>query len=471
MGTADDAEGRKMRLHRNDQLFLDFAPMDQEEIERLEVMDKVLKKADRELALVTADLTEGVKLDIGRPGMRADQVLRMALVKQMFRLSYEVLYKRVGDSIALRKFCGYEFELPPKPSTLQENIKKIRPETFEAVHRALVAYAKKEGIEDGKKVRLDTTPVETNIHHPTDSALLWDGVRVLTRMLKSARAVFPGANITFHDRTRVTKKLAFAIANAKGETERTPLYRDMIRYAEEVLGYAHEGMKKLRSLEGNDDEKEAASEVAKEIGVMAKLVKQVIDQTRRRVFQGEAVPASEKIASLFEPETEIIEKGQRDTIFGHVIALMVGKTSLVLDCLMDLPFSSDVEIYPEAIDRQCEIYGRAPKAVAADGGFASAENARHGLGRGVEDVSFSKRVGKALAFLLPSQAVHRMLMRFRAGIEGVISTLKRAVGLGRCLWKGWESFQSYVWASVVAHNLKTLTRLVVERRGRRAATG
>ena len=159
-----------MRLTRDDQMTLDFTPMDAEKLEELEIMDEILKKADGVLDFVTADLSEGVDLDRGRPGMTAEQVLRMALVKQMQGLSYEKLYDQVHDSIGLRKFCRYEFELPPKPSTLQENIKKIQPETFEAVNRALVKYAKREGLEIGEKIRIDSTAVETDIHHPTDSS-------------------------------------------------------------------------------------------------------------------------------------------------------------------------------------------------------------------------------------------------------------------------------------------------------------
>lgn len=453
-----------MRLSRNNQMVLEFTPMDAEKLEELEIMDGILKKADRILDLVTADLCEGVDLDCGRPGMSAEQVLRMALVKQMHKLSYEKLYDRVHDSIALRKFCRYEFELLPKPSTLHENIKKIQPETFEAANQTLVKYAKREGLESGEQIRIDSTAVETDIHHPTDSSLIWDGVRVITRMLKNAKAVFPGAGIEYHNRTRVVKKLVFAIANAKSPKKRLGPYKKLLKYADEVLFYARSGIKKLRSMTGSEEIRSAARLVAGELKTYADLLAQVINQTKRRVIDGEQVPADEKVVSFFETHTDIIEKGGRETVFGHKICLTAGKTSLVTDCLIEPGNPADTEFFPEALKRHRKLYGFTPTATATDGGFASSDNAEFALRMGVKDVSFGKRVGDTLKELLPSGVVHRLLMRFRAGIEGIISALKRGVGLTRCLWKGWGSFQAYVWSSILAHNVKVLTTLVLDRR-------
>jgi len=458
-----------MRRTRNAQRWLDFNPIDPEIQEKFEVMDKILQSTRSELDLVLADLTEGIDLSTGRTGMSADQVLRMVIAKQMYGYSYEQLHVRVSDSICLRKFCGYEFVLVPKLQTLQENIAKLRPETLEAVHKALVRYARKEGIDNGQKVRIDTLAVEANIHYPTDSSLIEDGVRVLTRMLRSARRVFPEAQITFHDRTRVVKKRTFAVANAKRTEERVKLYRELVKYAEEVLDYAREGTRKLKRLEGTKDAREAARAVAGEIKQMADLLARVIDQTKRRVFSGERVPADEKLVSLFEPHTDIIEKGGRETIFGHKVCVTVGKGNLVLDAIIERGNPADTEFFPEALDRHRRLYGSVPQTVAADGGFASQDNARYAKAKGVENVSFTKRVGKTLRDLLPDRAMQRLLYRFRAGVEGIVSALKRGVGLGRCLWRGWESFESYVWSSVVAHNLKMLTETVWRRQRRRPA--
>jgi IS5 family transposase len=458
-----------MRDVRAPQLGLDFNPMDPELEEKFEVMGKILKNTRRELDLVLADLTDADNLATGRTGMSADQVLRMILVKQMYAYSYEQLHARVSDSICLRRFCGYEFARVPKPQTLQENIAKLSPETLEAIHKALVRYAKKEGIDSGTKVRIDTLAVETNIHHPTDSSLIEDGVRVLTRMLRSARRVFPEARIAFHDRTRVVKKRTFAVVNAKRTEDRVRLYRELVQYAEEVLGYAREGTRKLKGLGGTEDVREAARAAAGDIKQMADLLARVIDQTQRRVFKGESVPADEKVVSLFEFHTDIIEKGGRETVFGHKVCVSVGKGNLVLDAIVERGNPADTEFFPEALDRHRHFYGRAPETVAADGGFASQYNARYAKAQGAEHVSFTKRVGRTLRDLLPDRAMRRLLYRFRAGVEGIVSALKRGVGLGRCPWRGWESFEAYVWSSLAAHNLKMLTETIWKRQRRRTA--
>lgn len=458
-----------MRDIRSDQMWLDFLVVDPKDKEKFEIMDEILKSARPEMDLVLADLTEGVDLSVGRTGMSATQVLRMALVKQMYGFSYERLSARVADSNMLRKFCDYEWGAVPAAQTLQENIRKLRPGTLEAVNRALVKYARKEKIDDGRKVRIDTTAIETNIHHPTDSSLIWDGVRVLTRMLRSARRVFPDARIAFHNHTRAVKKRVFAIANAKSAEAKVRLYRELVSYAKDVLGYARDAVKELKHLDGTEDVRMAARIVASEIKEVADLLARVIDQTRRRVFNEEKVPADEKVVSLFDPDTDIIEKGGRETIFGHKVCLTVGKGNLVLDAMMERGNPADTAFFPEALDRHRAQYGRAAETVAADGGFASTANGEYALAQGVVNVSFSKRVGRALRGLLPDRALRKLLFKFRAGVEGIISALKRGVGLGRCLWKGWESFQSYVWASIAAHNLKMLTDTVWKRRQRRLA--
>ncbi len=445
---------------------LKFTPMDKDKIEELEEMDRILRKADRVLGYVTADLTEEVSPDRGRNGMTAEQVLRMALVKRMYDWSYERLYDRVHDSIALRRFCCYEFEMVPKPSTLQENIKKLRAETFEAVNRELLRFAKRERIEDGRKIRVDTTGVETDIHHPSDSRLLEDAVRVITRLLVDARRVFPRAGIEYHNRTRVVKKRVFAIANAKGPQKRKRLYEELMGYGREVLGHARAGVKRLRRLEGSREEKKAASLVAVSLKEYADFLAKIVNQTMRRVIDGESVPAAEKVVSIFEPHTDIIKKGGRETLFGHKVCFTAGRRSLVLDCMILKGNPADATLYGDALDRHRKHYGYAPEAVATDSGFASVANAEYARAQGVKEACFSRPVGEVFKDL--EKGVIKILSRFRAGVEGIISTLKRAVGLGRCLWKGFESFESYVWSGLVANNLKRLTEILVGRRRKRA---
>lgn len=445
-----------MRRIFNPQLGLEFHPADKKSKAMFEAMDRILKENDHVLDKVAIDLSEGNDPKNGRPGMSAEQVLRVAIVKQLYSLSYQLLFQRLDDSNQLRKFCKYEWEPIPKPSTLQENVKKLTAETLEEVNRAIVKTAREEKVESLQKVRMDTTAVETDIHYPTDSTLIQDCVRVICRILRQARSAFPGAGIVFHDRQRVVKKRALAIINTRGSEAKKALYTDLLHYGKEVLDYARAGVRQLLSISGIAEEEAVAELMAEELVRFADLLEKIIDQTKRRVLQGEKVPADEKVVSIFEEHTDIIEKGGRDTEFGHKVCFTAGKSGIVLDCMVLRGNPADSSLYPEALDRVIEVNGgRVPRSTAADGGFASKSNVEYGESRGVRNVFFNKTKARPKGSVL-SGWLRKVLRNFRAGIEGIISTLKRARGLTRCLWKGWNSFKSYVWCSVVANNLKIL---------------
>jgi len=188
----------------------------------------------------------------------------------------------------------------------------------------------------------------------------------------------------------------------------------------------------------------------------------VIDQTERRVIRGEKVCASEKVVSFFEHHTDIIEKGGREPCYGHKVYLAGGRSGLILDCRVVRGNPRDSSLFSELICRQGGFYGRAPRQVAADGGFASVDNLRWAKGQGIKDVMFSKRRGLSVLDMVKSHWVYRRLRNFRAGIEASISWLKRIFGLARCTWKGWKSFQQYVWSAVVSCNLHVLGRVKME---------
>jgi IS5 family transposase len=448
-----------MRALRTDQMALDFSPVSAKTRQTIELLDEVVRSLGLAvLKRVDVSLGQDVENpDAGRRGMSADQVLRMALVKQMYGFSYRELQVRVEDSILLRKFAGYEFRLVPSHSTLQDNIKAIDAETWEAISTALVKVAIKRGIDSGEKVRIDTTAVETLIHHPTDSSLLWDGVRVLTRTMEEVRVRFAKIRFEFHDRTRACKKLLFTISNAKSTEAAKADYRAMVAYAEEVLGYANGAVKAIRLAVREKAQPVETSAWAVEIERYAELLRKVIDQTKRRVFKGEKVPAEEKIVSIFEDHTDIIEKGGRETEFGHKVCLTIGASTLILDCQILNGNPADSEIFIDALESQIKKYRTIPSAVATDKGFGSADNAKAAIALGVKDLTFSKRPLAAEAQgLLANGTTERLLMRFRAGAEAVISAAKRGVNLARCLWRGWEGYCSYVWSAIAAHNLKMI---------------
>lgn len=188
------------------------------------------------------------------------------------------------------------------------------------------------------------------------------------------------------------------------------------------------------------------------------MARKVIDQTERRVFKGEKVPASKKIVSIFETHTDIIIKDRRDTYYGHKACLCVGASNLITDCVITEGNPADTSLTTTMLDRQREIYGRYPLKAALDGGFASKDNLADAKQRQIKDVCFAKKRGLTVENMCRSQWVYNRLRRFRAGVESIISWIKRCFGFDRCTWKGRRSFESYAWLSGVTANLITLAR-------------
>ena len=407
---------------------------------------------------VLQDLNKGklVAYRKGAGGMSADQVLRCAIVKFLFDFTYIDLAFHIVDSQALSWFCRIGIaDKGFKKSALNKNIKAISGTTWQMINTDLLGYAKQKGIEKGRKVRVDCTCVETHIHHPTDSSLLWDGVRVLTRLIDRCRddvgIKVPG----FHNHTRVAKRRMLAVKNARWKKQRKAAYVDLLKASRKVIGYAQRAMDAIETSSTSDP---LAIALAFQIDHFAGLTRKVIDQTERRVIHGESVDAKDKVVSLFEPHTDIIVKDRRDTLFGHKICLTGGASNLILDCLITEGNPADSDLTIPMLDRQKQIYGRYPLKASFDGGFASKTNLKLAKSRQIKDVCFAKKRGLSETDMCRSQYVYRRLRRFRAGIESGISWLKRCLGLTRCNWKGWDSFKSYVWSSIVAANLLTLAR-------------
>lgn len=181
-------------------------------------------------------------------------------------------------------------------------------------------------------------------------------------------------------------------------------------------------------------------------------------QSRRRVLLGEDVPAQEKVLSIFEPHTDILKKGQREIVYGHRVLFTGGKSNLILDSVTERGNPADAARFIPALDRQKEPYGHLPEQVATDAGFASKPNARKALARGVKDLVFVAPQHKSLRELIKETRAYKQLRKWRAGIEGIISAGKRAFGLDRCTWSGFQSFKAYVQLAVPAFNLQTLAR-------------
>lgn len=434
------------------------ALVDHEHARELDAMSRALDAHPQFVDMVFADLPRGrVQPKTGRPAMTAEQALRAAIVKQMHGLSYEDLAFHLADSLSFRAFCRLDVtEAAPAKSTLQGNIKCIKATTWEEINQVLVMHAKVEGIEDGRRVRFDCTVTETNIHDPSDGALLWDVVRVLTRRMEDAREEF---GLRFKDHTRRAKRRANGVRNAKDDRVRKEKYVDLLAATNDTLAHAQRVALELTNVTTVDAFQLVKAEgIALELQHFIALGERIENQTHRRVVFGEIVPASEKVVSIFESHTDIIVKDRRDTLYGHKLCLAVGRSGLVLDAVVLDGNPADSTLAAAMVDRQERVYGSVPRQVAFDGGFASRLNLETLKAMGVQDVCFSKGRGIAVSEMVKSSWVYRKLRDFRAGIEGCISFLKRCFGLSRCLWRGLESFGAYVWASVVSANLLVIAR-------------
>jgi len=418
----------------------------------LEGMSAIIDALPRTaLVAVHSDIVAaGGDPDKGREGMSADQVLRAMVVKQRMDCTYDELSFHLQDSSTFRAFCRITMGDSLSKSTLQKNIKCITAETWELVNRHLVAYGREHKIELGKKTRTDCTVVESNIHEPTDSSLLWDSVRVLTRLMTQARE-HCGRSFVTH--TRRARRRALGILNAKRPEDRTRLYRDLLAVTGWVVGDARRIADEIGGIAGLQ-----AMLIVAEIEHYLPLVERVVQQTTRRVLNGESVPSPEKIVSIFEPHTDIIVKDRRDALYGHKVCLTTGASGMVLDVVVEAGNPADSTLATRMVTRLKGIFGKAPRQATFDGGFSSKANVLDIKGLGVEDVAFSKHVGLEIEDMVRSEWVFKKLRKFRAGVEAGISWLKRVFGLSRCTWKGHPAFKSYVWASTVAFNLLVLAR-------------
>ena len=430
---------------------------DHSQCQELEMISKIIDANPTICDHILQDLNEGkvIAQRAGAKGMSADQVLRCLIVKTLFDFSYEELAFHIVDSQSLRWFCRIGLaEEGFKKSALNRNIKVITDQTWEIINRQILGYAQINNIEKGRKVRTDCTCVESNIHNPTDSTLLWDAVRVLSRLIERSRDEYGLKVPFFRNHKRRAKRRMLAILNAKNKTQRKAAYIDLLKVSNKVLDYSHRTIEAFKLISINPD----MFPLYGDIEHFADLTAKVIDQTERRVILGQTVPSGEKVVSIFEEHTDIIKKDRRETFYGHKICLTGGVSNLILDCVIAQGNPADTDLTIPMLDRQKHIYGRYPLKASFDGGFASKNNLKLAKDRKIKDVCFAKKRGLKETDMCRSEYVYHGLRRFRAGIESGISWLKRSMGLTRCTWKGWNAFKSYVWSSIVTANLLTIAR-------------
>ncbi len=415
----------------------------------LKAMSQWLDAHPRLVGLVADDLRRHGVRETGRRGLPAESALRCGLLKQHRQLSYEELAFHLEDSSSFRAFARLPLSWTPKKSVLHKTISAIRAQTWEAINRT-----GEEKLEPGRMVRLDSTVTAALMHEPSDSSLLWDGVRVMVRLLQAADALIGGAVVPWRDHRRAAKKRARAIEFTRGRPNRVPHYRELVKLTRATLAYLDQASTKLAAA---PDPRVAPWQA--ELRRYRPLIERIIWQTERRVFFGEAVAAGDKIVSLFEPHADIIVKGSRDAAYGHKLNLITGRSGLILDMVIETGNPADSERFLPMLERHIAFYGEAPRQAAADGGFATRHNLSQAKARGVHDVAFHKKAGLRIEDMVKSRWIYRKLRNFRAGIEAGISWIKRSYGLARCTWRGFDHFKAYIWSSVVAFNLALFARL------------
>jgi len=408
-------------------------------------------------ALIQQDLDAGCAKNArtGRPGLSGEQTLRVLLVRQLTGWTYAELAFHLADSMTYRAFCGISALVPtPSKSALAATLRRVRPTTLRAVNDQLVTSPTARAVEPARTVRMDATVVPTPIHPPTDSNLLLDAVRVLDRLLRRADLLV--GFTAYHRHLKRAKRRAIEIAHLAPQAvaRRAHCYRELLQYAEATASYAACALAQLDVHAASP----ARDRLRTTLLTMLPRVAQVIEQTTRRVVHGEAVPATEKLVSLFEAHTDVIVKDRRGTYYGHKVFVTTGGSGLILDCAIPQGNPADVTWAAPLVRRHQRRFGVAPRQVSMDGGFASLDNLTAIKALGVTDVCFAKKRGLAIRDMTRSEWVYDKLRRFRAGIEAGISLLKRVFGLARCVWKGTAGYHAYVRSAVLAANLLLLAR-------------
>ncbi len=405
----------------------------------------------------------------GRLGYPAEVVLRLLLLKHIRHWSFAILEREVRTNLLYRAFTRVGGGNVPDAKTLGRLAQAVGPDVVATLHKRVVVIAAQRQVIQGRKLRVDTTVVETNIHYPTDSSLLGDGVRVLTRLMKKVTAIAGPGGAKLRDRTRSVKYRLLEIGRAS-RTKGAPrqeklkaLYQTLLATTGRVVGQAKRFIQEIAAgvKAGVDVTQQAALDgLKKELDVMLPRVRQVIQQTKARVLDGNTRVAG-KLVSLFEPSTEIIRKGKasKPTEFGKLVKIQEAEQQIVTHYEVYAQRPSDTELLVPAIEVHHERLGRVPHLVAADAGFYSAEAETAATALGVKRVSVPNRSTKsAQRKQEQKKRWFKKAQKWRTGCEGRISLLKRRHGLNRCRYRGEAGMQRWVGLGVIGDNLINIGR-------------
>ena len=442
----------------------------------LQTISDFLDQQEEMIEKVRRDLERGLKNPhTGPSGLTPAQVLRSLVLMRVKNWDYRELRERINDGYTLRRFADFLSQPVPQHQAFNRAFNRLTPQTLRTVKEWVVQAAVGLGREDGQKLRVDTTVVETDIHHPTDNTLLWDTVRVLTRLVGYLAQALGRRLKAFHNRTRAARRRMRAIQRltpSQRHQQQTKIYRQLIALTEQVVASARRVLQQTEKARGKDLQGDLAlRSLRSEIGRYCQLGERVIAQTRRRVLEGEQLPSTEKVYSLFEPHTDLIKRGKVETPleFGHKIFLAESAQGLITPYAV-LSGNPNDEVHVEpSLQRHRETFGHPPHLYGSDRGFHSQDNLQACRRSGVKIVCIPQRGGKKTSRqeAYEKSAAFKKGQRFRAGIEGRISVLFRGRGMKRCRAQGRQRFELLVGAAVLANNLMRIAALLTQSSSRK----
>jgi len=412
---------------------------------------------------------------LGRVGWPAEIVIRMLLLKHIRNWSFDVLEREVRPNLLYRDFTRVAAGKVPDAKTLGRQARALGPEVIKQFHQRLVALAAENKVVQGRRMRVDTTVVETNIHYPTDSSLLQDGNRVLTRLMKKVRDLVGAMGAKLRDRSRSVKLRVLNIARAarskaaQSQEKMKQAYCKLLTSMGRVVGQAKRFSKEIVTgvKRSADIVQQAALEgLRRQIDTMVPRVQQVIQQTKARVLEGNT-RAEGKLFSIFETSTEIIRKGKagKPNEFGKLVKIQEAEGQIITDFEVYDERPADNDVLIPAIEIHKQLTGRTPDLAAGDAGFYSAKNVAKAKAIGVKRVSVPNRSTKSAA--LKREQKKRWFkkgQKWRTGCEGRISVLKRRHGLNRCRYKGKKGMFRWTGLGVIADNLINIGTAIAKRK-------
>lgn len=445
------------------------------------ILQRISTLLDRKKDLVDrvyADLTRGLKRPrTGRDGITAAQVLRSFILSRIKDWDLRELRERVADGYSLRVFTHFYSGTVPNHRTFNRNFNRLQPATIRSLNDAIIDAAVEMRLAAVSKIRTDTTVVETNIRFPTDSGLLWDVVRVHTRLVKQLRhELGTMLRCDFSNRTRRARRRMQEISRMTGRQrsrQQIRKYRDLLQVTTAVMQNAAAHVARAKPLVDRlaPIQRAIVNALVTQIEDLSRLGHRVVDQTRRRIFGGEQVAVDEKLFSIFEPHTDLLVRGKVRTPveFGHKVRLVESGSGLITDYEILKGNPADQDHIKPTLAHHENRFGAAPRLIATDRGFDSKDNIEACKQAGVVIESIPQRGGQKT----PEREAHeksrafKQAQRFRAGVEGRISVLFRGRGMKRCLPHGLERFDVFVGVAVLANNLLVLAALLEKKQTKR----